>query len=222
MLCKLSFKIVKIFATHRAAGLGWVHANFAREITRQRTAKVLYKTHPNFVRFVQNFHPTKGRQMTQIAPFMSSLMEVEKDWIDYNGHLNMAYYSVLFDRGIDHAYPYFGYGETVAVERGLTTYTADFRISYIRELHVGQRVRCSTQLIEIDRKRFHTYQELFHEDGWLAATAEALTLHIDMTGPRVAEMPDDIYDKLSAIAALHAQLPRPERLGRPIGIPRKP
>ena len=33
------------------------------------------------------------------TPHMSSLMEIEKDWIDYNGHLNMAYYNVLFDRG---------------------------------------------------------------------------------------------------------------------------
>ncbi len=159
--------------------------------------------------------------MTPPAPFMSSLMEIEPEWIDYNGHLNMAFYTVLFDRCSDQAYPLLGFGEHVASERGLTTYTADIRIRYLRELHLGNRVRCSMQIIDFDRKRFHTYQELYHEDGWLAATAEAMTLHVDMSGPRVADMPDDIFAKLSAMATQHAKLPRPDRIGRPIGIPRK-
>ena len=38
------------------------------------------------------------------APFVSSVMRVEEAWIDYNGHLNMAYYNVLFDRAVDEAY----------------------------------------------------------------------------------------------------------------------
>ena len=37
------------------------------------------------------------------APFVSSVMRVEPGWIDYNGHLNMAYYHVLFDRAVDEA-----------------------------------------------------------------------------------------------------------------------
>ena len=44
------------------------------------------------------------------APFVSSVMRVEPSWIDYNGHLNMAYYNVLFDRCVDEAYELLGIG----------------------------------------------------------------------------------------------------------------
>ncbi len=38
-------------------------------------------------------------------------MRVEPQWIDYNGHLNMAYYNVLFDRCVDEAYELLGIGQ---------------------------------------------------------------------------------------------------------------
>mgnify|MGYP000097231160 CR=1 FL=1 len=154
------------------------------------------------------------------APFMSSVMSVKPEWIDYNGHMNMAYYNVLFDTCGDEAYELLGLGPDYAKTRGFTTYTAEFHICYVRELHEGDRVRVSFQLIDHSDKSFHCYQELFHEDGWLAATGEALGLHIDMSGPKVAPFPPDVADKFAAMAAKQAELPRPERAGRSIGIRR--
>ncbi len=153
--------------------------------------------------------------------FKSSLMTVVPEWIDYNGHLNMAYYNVLFDRCADEIYPLMGFGPDYAETRRMTTYTAEFHVCYVQELHEGHRVYSTFQMIDIDEKRFHSYQELYHEDGWLAATAEALTLHIDMTGPRVAPMPKDVMEKVQALYDSHRDLPRPERVGRSIGIRRK-
>ncbi|MGY6708927.1 MAG: thioesterase family protein [Rhizobiaceae bacterium] len=155
------------------------------------------------------------------APFISSQMEVIEDWIDYNGHLNMAYYNVLFDRCADEAFALLGMGPDYARERKLTTYTAEIHVCYVRELHLGHKVHCSFHLLDHDEKRFHFFQELKHEDGWLAATSEVLTLHVDMTGPKVAPFPPDIAALLDEMAASHAALPRPEQAGRSIGIRRK-
>jgi acyl-CoA thioester hydrolase len=155
------------------------------------------------------------------APLVTSEMGIQPDWIDYNGHLNMAYYSVLFDRSADDAYELLGMGPDYAKQRRLTTYTGEFHICYLRELHLDHRVRCRFQLIDFDEKRFHTYQELFHVDGWLAATAEALTLHIDMSGPKVTPFPPDVAERMKEMQAAHSVLPRPERVGRSIGIRRK-
>ena len=44
------------------------------------------------------------------APFVSSVMRLEPQWIDYNGHLNVAYYNVLFDRAVDELYELIGLG----------------------------------------------------------------------------------------------------------------
>lgn len=157
--------------------------------------------------------------MTIPTPFTSAPMAVEPAWIDYNGHMNMAYYSVLFDRGADEAYPLLGIGPDYIATRGHTTYTAEFHVCYIRELHLGDRVRCTFRLLDHDAKRFHTFQELWHEDGWLAATAEGLALHIDTSGPRVAPFPPDIAARFAAMQRAHATLPHPDRAGRRIGIP---
>src|SRR5690606_6932166 len=99
---------------------------------------------------------------TMTAPFVSSGMEVEKDWIDYNGHLNMAYYNVIFDRGADEAAAVLGLGADYAKERKFTTYTAEIHVCYVRELHLGDKVTVTFHLLDHDEKRLHAYQEIRH------------------------------------------------------------
>ncbi|NHQ74109.1 thioesterase [Roseovarius gahaiensis] len=159
--------------------------------------------------------------MLQPAPFMSSFMEIETGWIDFNNHLNMGYYTVLFDRAADQAFESFGFGPDYVQKHNHSTFSAEFHIRYLRELKLRDRVRSSFWLIEHDDKKFHSFQELYHEDGWLAATGEGLTLHVDLSGPKVVPMPADIHARVAAMAATHAQLPRPEGVGAKIGLRRR-
>jgi acyl-CoA thioester hydrolase len=155
------------------------------------------------------------------APYVSKPMDIEKDWIDYNGHLNMAYYNVLFDRCSDEAFAAMGMGLDYVKERRLTIYTAEVHVCYVQELHLEHKVVVSFQLIDHDDKRLRAYQEIRHVDGWLAATSETLSLHVDMSGPKVAPFPADVQGKVEAMRAAHSALPMPERAGRSIGIRRK-
>jgi len=156
--------------------------------------------------------------MQKQAPFISSEMEVLPEWIDYNGHLNMAYYNVLFDQGVDEAFVLMGFGPDYAATRKHTTYTADFRVRYLRELHVGHKVRVGFQLLDSDSKKFHYAQWLYHSDGWVAATGEGITLHIDMSGPRVAPYPPDVAEKVQMMLTAHQDLPTPDFVGKPMSI----
>lgn len=156
-----------------------------------------------------------------MSPHRSQPMTVSPDWIDYNGHLNMAYYNVLFDRGADQLFDIFGFGPEYAKQTGYSTFSAEFHICYLRELHEGDQVTVTTQLLDMDEKRFHFFQELWHEDGWRSATGEGLGLHIDLSGPRVAPMPKAVETKIRAMFEEHRKLPRPDRAGRRIGIPRR-
>jgi len=160
--------------------------------------------------------------MTLPAPFLSRPMTIEKDWIDYNGHLNMAYYNVLFDRCSDDAVELAGMGPAYAKERRLTLYTAEVHVCYVREIHLDHSVAVSFQLLDHDDKRLRFYQEIRHAtQGWLAATSEQLALHVDMAGPKVAPFPADVRARVEAMRAAHAALPVPERAGRSIGIRRR-
>ena len=72
------------------------------------------------------------------APFVSSVMRVESQWIDYNGHLNMAYYNVLFDRCVDEAYELLGIGLDYLKTQQHSTFTAEVHVRYLRELREGE------------------------------------------------------------------------------------
>ncbi|WP_300548924.1 thioesterase family protein [Roseovarius sp.] len=159
--------------------------------------------------------------MSDASPFMSSFHSVEEGWIDFNGHMNMGYYTVLFDRCADEAFAEMGFGPDYVKARGHSTFSAEFHIRYLREIKLGDRVRSTFHLLAHDEKRFHSFQELYHQDGWLAATGEGMTLHIDLSGPRVAPMPDDILRRVRAMATAHAALPVPEGVGHKIAIPPK-
>lgn len=159
--------------------------------------------------------------MTFPTPHISTLIDVRPDWVDYNGHINMAYYAVIMDLGGDQMYPLLGLGETYAKTQAHTSYTAEVHICYKRELKLGDRVRVQTQLLDFDAKRMVLFHEIHHEDGWIAATAEELLLHIDMSGPRVVPFPPEIAENLSALKQAHSALPRPAQAGRAISLANK-
>ena len=156
------------------------------------------------------------------APFVSSVMRVEPEWIDYNGHLNMAYYNVLFDRAVDEAYELMGCGIAYLKDTRHSTFTVEAHIRYLRELHAGAPVRVTLQLIDFDAKLMHYFEELFHaEEGWLSATSENLVLHVDMTAKKVVPFPGFIAARLAKMKSAHAHLPVPDGVGRRIAMPGK-
>ena len=155
------------------------------------------------------------------APFVAPAEQIKKEWIDYNGHLNMAYYNVLFDRCADHAFETVGLTADYVKENGLSFYVAEIHVCYLRELHLGHSTTATFHLIDFDEKRLHVYSELRHLDGWVAATCEALYLHIDAAGPKVAPMPEAMLEKVKAMYKAHSVLDRPERVGRSIKIGKK-
>src|SRR5215216_3183194 len=154
------------------------------------------------------------------APFVSSLMHVKPSWIDYNGHLNMAYYNVLFDRAVDEAFSLLGIGPDYVKARRHSCFTAEIHVRYLRELHAGDPVRVTFQLLDYDTKRMHYFEQLFHaQEGWVSATSENMTLHVDMDAKKAAPMPDDVHLRLAKMKAAHSMLPRPEAAGRRIAMP---
>jgi len=154
------------------------------------------------------------------APFVSSIMGIEPGWIDYNGHLNMAYYHVLFDRAVDEAFALVGIGPAYVKRRRHSFFSAEVHVRYLRELRAADPVRVTLQLLDCDAKRLHFFEQLFHAtDGWASATSEQLALHVDMQAKKVAPFPDDVARKLAAMKASHARLPRPADAGRRIFMP---
>ncbi len=117
-----------------------------------------------------------------------------------------------------------GWARPTATRTGSTTYSAEAHIKYLRELHLEDPVRVRLRLLDHDAKRIHTFAWLHHAtDGWVAATCEVMTLHVDQTaegGPKVAPMPDTIIKALDATAKADASLGPVGEAGRPMAIRR--
>jgi acyl-CoA thioester hydrolase len=157
--------------------------------------------------------------LLQPVPFLSSVMQIEPQWIDYNGHLNMAYYNVMFDRSIDELWLKLGIGPGYMKARHGSTFTAECHVRYIREVHLGDPVQVSILLVAADEKRLHTFEELRHAtEGWLSATSENMTIHIDMNARKTAPFPPDIRARIDAVANAHRAAVRPEGIGRKVAM----
>ena len=161
-------------------------------------------------------------ETTVPTPFVSSVMRVEPGWIDYNGHLNMAYYNVLFDRAVDEVYELLGLGLAYVDVSRHSTFTAEVHVRYLRELHVDDPVRVTFQLLGYDAKRLHYFEELHHaEEGWLSATSENMALNVNTDVKKTAPFPADVMAHLARMKAAHATLPVPQGAGRRIAMPNK-
>ncbi len=147
---------------------------------------------------------------------------VEPAWIDYNGHMNVAYYHLAFDRGTDHFLRRIGLGEEYVQRENGSTFALEDHIVYLKELREGEPFRVTLQLLDYDEKRVHYFLRMFHgEKGFLAATCEHLAIFVDMKKRRSAQMPPHMKVALERLGAEHRDLPRPEEAGRPMGIARK-
>ena len=144
---------------------------------------------------------------------------VRPEYIDWNGHVNVAYYVLVFDHATDEFFDFIGLDEAYRKGRGYTTFTLECQVTYQREVLEGDPLRITTQLLDHDHKRAHYFHRMYHaEEGFLAATNELLSLHIDSRKRRSAPFPDDIMARWVEVHAGHADLPRPPEAGRPMGI----
>ena len=156
------------------------------------------------------------------APLVSPTQTVIEDWIDYNGHLNMAFYNVIFDRAVDHFYDLLGVGAQYTESGAGSCFTMEVHVHYLNEVSLDDELELHLQLLDYDRKRLHYFQQMYHKDkGYLAATSEQLALHVDLNTRRSGEFPQHVLDKLDAMAATHLRLEAPSQVGHRIGIKRK-
>lgn len=158
--------------------------------------------------------------MTIVAPLCLYRTEIKPDWVDYNGHMNEAYYVLVFSHATDAFMDYAGQDAAYRARSNCSIYTLESHVVYLKEVSEGEAVRIETQLLGHDEKRYRLFHSMFRGDGGdLLATGEHMLLHVDMSGPRSAPFPQEVVDRLAAIRAAHAGLPVPKQAGRVIALP---
>ncbi len=118
--------------------------------------------------------------------------KVIKEWTDYNGHLNVAYYVHIFDIAADVMLDHFNMGGASAKKDKKTTFVAEMHTVYKQEVRLGEEVETHVTHIDHDKKRIHYRLSMFHkEKKYLAATNEVLSLYVDLNKRKVSEFDSD-------------------------------
>ena len=148
---------------------------------------------------------------------------VRPDWIDYNGHMNVAYYGLVFDHATDAVLDQFGIGPTEYVPKGAgSMFVVEAHMTYDREVRLGDTLMVGTRLLGLDAKRLHLFHTMNHAgEGFLVATTEIMLLHVDQVQRRSSAMPAWAQTRLDETLAEHRTLAMPDRVGRRIGLPNK-
>jgi acyl-CoA thioester hydrolase len=165
-----------------------------------------------------------GKKITMVfpSPIKSAPYAIEGQWIDYNGHFNMAYYNVLFDRDSDVALDLVGLGPAYVEKTGNSYFTLEAHVSYLRELGEKDQVWIATQFLDFDSKRLHYVQMMHHaREDWIACVNEIMIMHVDLGLKKSSPFPANVLEKIRIACEAHKSLPVPLQVGHKIGIPRK-
>ena len=148
--------------------------------------------------------------------------QVLPEWIDYNGHMNVGYYNVAFDKATDALFDHLGMGIDYIRSQNKSFFTLQTNVHYIGEVLEGTNLRYSVQLLGFDAKRVHAYFEMFNADeNYLSATSEQMVVHVDMATRRSAPMPDDMQARLQAMMDAQKDLAWPEKAGQGMALRRR-
>jgi len=161
--------------------------------------------------------------MTTIAPFNEFSTSVHRDWIDDNGHMNVAYYHLVFDLAARPFFNWLGFTEENRKAHNISTFALETHLTYLSEVKVDTIVRVESRLLDTNGKRFHFYQEMFKtESNTLAASHESVGAVVDMQQRKSTTTPEVIEQRLEEIKTAHSQLPRTWQIGHVMAVDAKP
>lgn len=138
------------------------------------------------------------------AAYLTPPLEIEERFLDYNGHVNMAYQLVLADRALDFAFAEIK-GGAYLDERGMTTFAAEMHVRYLCEIRMGDEIRGRVRFTASDAKRAIWAIELVRgPELEVTTTVEGVSLSVELASRKVKPFPGDVAAKLADAVALHA------------------
>ena len=126
---------------------------------------------------------------------MSLLLSTTKiinNWTDYNGHMNLAFYILVFDKGAEEILSKFKMGEQSAKTTKKSTMAVESHTTYNNEVKENEEVEIHLSYFNHDKKRLHYKLEMYEKSkNILSATTEVLSLYIDLNIRKVAEFENE-------------------------------
>lgn len=132
---------------------------------------------------------------------------IPSDYLDLMGHMNVMWYTHLFDTATFNFFELFDFGRAYHTQTGNGSFALEQHTRYLAEVRQGQRVTVRTRALGRTAKRFHFMHFMLNDDtGKLAATTELVGTHVDMSVRRTSAMPEHITASFDEILSVHVGL----------------
>ena len=118
--------------------------------------------------------------------------KVKEEWVDYNNHMNMAYYVLVFDQAWEVVLEKFKMGGTTAKNLNRSTMVVETNTKYLNEVKEGEVVNVNLTFFDHDNKRLHLKMEMISQkNNKLSASMEWISLYIDLSKRKVTEFEEE-------------------------------
>ncbi len=147
---------------------------------------------------------------------------IKSDWIDFYDHMNVAYYVLVCDEATGAFWDFVHDGNTIKGRDGAELVVLESHVNYLKEVRLGDPVKVSTQLLEVDDKRLRLFHTMAHATaGFVAATNEIKAIGFDLGLRRIMPFRPAARAKLQEIWLAHQALPQPVGAGQGISLKRR-
>ncbi|WP_456749397.1 3-hydroxyacyl-CoA dehydrogenase NAD-binding domain-containing protein [Bradyrhizobium sp. USDA 4341] len=152
------------------------------------------------------------------GPLQISAHDVQSDWIDSNGYITEGRVIQLCGYATEILLRYIGVDGAYISNSG-RYHTIETHLSQLGQLHAGDRVQVTTQVLGADDKRIHAFHAITRDgDDRSAATGEQMLTHVGARTGRGTPVQGNVRERLLELTLLHAKLPRPDRAVARIGL----
>ena len=144
---------------------------------------------------------------------------VKSEWIDMNGHMNVAYYVRAFDLAIDIHWAEIGITSDYIENEQCSTFSVECHVTYQNEMKVDEKYRIISNILAYDEKRIHLFQTMFKKGSKeTIATAEWMNLHVDLKTRKVCGWPKIVLENLKKVSYSQKEQEWPAEAGKRMNI----
>lgn len=151
------------------------------------------------------------------APFVDYVDVVRPEWVDYNGHMNVAFYGYVFEEAARAFFAYLDLSRQYRERSGHGFFAVEAHTIYEREVKGGGPLAFTSQILGVGNKTIHCLHAMLHADErYVAATNEVMYVNVNIVGQRSAPIAIADRVRLRELFAAHLTLPQPPQAGRAI------
>ena len=164
--------------------------------------------------------PQSQTKMILSSPFKTRNQTVLSEWIDYNGHMNVAYYTLAFDKAVDFFFEdVLDIGPSFVERNKEGPFALKASYNYFNELLEGEKFFVDISILDFDSKRVHVFGEMRKERSKeLSAVFETVLMNMDLVSRRVKDYPDRVVELFRVFKLSLSQDNIPKQIGKKITL----